>query len=103
MKEALLKGDFKSFAGCLRNGWFAKKNTAETVSNPFLDELYQYAMANGAEAAKISGAGGGGFMMIYCNPGNRMQLITALKKKDGIVLTPGFTEIGTQSWTIYNS
>jgi D-glycero-alpha-D-manno-heptose-7-phosphate kinase len=103
MKEALLKGDFKGFSNCLLNGWLAKKNAASSISNSFLEELYQYAIDNGAESAKISGAGGGGFMMIFCNPRKRIGLIRALKKKDGFVLTPSFTEIGTQAWTIYNN
>jgi len=103
MKEALLKGDFKGFSSCLLNGWLAKKNAASSITNTFLDELYQYALDNGAESAKISGAGGGGFMMIYCNPCNRINLIRALKKREGIVLTPSFTETGSQAWTIYNN
>jgi len=103
MKEALLKGDFKGFSDCLLNGWLAKKNAAASISNSFLDELYQYAIDNGAESAKISGAGGGGFMMIYCNPCRRIGLINALKEKKGMVLTPTFTERGTQSWTIYSN
>jgi D-glycero-alpha-D-manno-heptose-7-phosphate kinase len=103
MKESLLKGDFKGFSGCLLNGWLAKKNAAASISNSFLDELYQYALDNGAESAKISGAGGGGFMMIYCNPCKKIALINALKEKQGLVLTPSFTEVGTQAWTIYNS
>jgi D-glycero-alpha-D-manno-heptose-7-phosphate kinase len=101
MKEALLKGDFNGFSGCLLNGWLAKKNAAASISNAFLDELYQYALDNGAESAKISGAGGGGFMMIFCNPKKRISLIGALEQRDGLVLTPSFTEIGTQAWTIY--
>jgi D-glycero-alpha-D-manno-heptose-7-phosphate kinase len=103
MKEALLKGDFKGFSNCLLEGWLAKKKTATTISNTFLDDLYQYAIDNGAESAKISGAGGGGFMMIYCNPCKRVALINALKEKQGMVLTPTFTERGTQGWTIYNN
>ena len=103
MKEALLKGDFRGFSSCLLNGWLAKKNAAASISNSYLDGLYQYALENGAESAKISGAGGGGFMMIYCNPCRRIELINALKKKDGKVLTPSFTETGTQAWTIYNN
>jgi D-glycero-alpha-D-manno-heptose-7-phosphate kinase len=101
MKEALLKGNFRGFSSCLSNGWLAKKNAASSISNSFLDELYQYALASGAESAKISGAGGGGFMMIYCDPCRRIELIRALSKKDGKVLTPSFTETGTQAWTIY--
>ena len=100
MKEALLKGNFKGFSDCLLNGWQAKKNAASSISNSFLDELYQYALDNGAESAKISGAGGGGFMMIFCNPCNRINLIRALKEKQGMILTPSFTEIGTQGWRV---
>ena len=103
MKEAMLKGDFKGFSSCLLNGWLAKRNAATSITNILLDELYQYALDNGAESAKISGAGGGGFMMIYCNPCNRINLIRALKKKEGMVLTPSFTETGSQAWTIYNN
>jgi D-glycero-alpha-D-manno-heptose-7-phosphate kinase len=103
MKAAILKGDFVQFSQCLTDGWKAKKSAADAISNPRIDELHAYALANGATAAKISGAGGGGFMMIYCNPVNRMTLIHALKKHDGAVLTPSFTEIGTQAWTIYNN
>jgi D-glycero-alpha-D-manno-heptose-7-phosphate kinase len=103
MKEALLKGDFKGFSDCLINGWIAKKSSASSISNPFLDELYSYAINNGAESAKISGAGGGGFMMIYCNPCRKIALINALKEKQGMILTPTFTERGTQGWTIYNN
>ena len=103
MKEALLKGDFEGFSDCLKKGWLAKKNAASSISNPLLDELYHYLLTKGAESAKISGAGGGGFMMVYCNPCRRIELIRALKEKDGLVLTPSFTEIGTQAWTIYRN
>jgi len=103
MKEAILKGDFKGFSDCLLNGWLAKKSTASSISNNFLDGLYQYAVENGAEAAKISGAGGGGFMMLYCNPCRRIVLANALREKQGMVLTPSFTERGTQAWTIYDN
>jgi D-glycero-alpha-D-manno-heptose-7-phosphate kinase len=102
MKIALLKGDFKGFSDCLLDGWNAKRSMADSISNSFLDDLYQYALENGAESAKITGAGGGGFMMIYADPVKRVRLINALKKKDGFVITTSFTEIGTQAWTLYN-
>ncbi|MDR2143796.1 MAG: dehydrogenase [Treponema sp.] len=103
MKEALLKGDFREFSRCLLNGWLAKRNVAVSISNSFLDDLYRFALDNGAESAKISGAGGGGFMMKYSDPCRRIALIRALKDKQGLVLTPSFTEIGTQAWTIYGN
>lgn len=102
MKEALLKGDMRNFSECLSRGWLAKKRTADSISNATLDSLYQYALDNGAESAKISGAGGGGFMMIYCDPCKRVRLVEALKKMPGRALTPSFTETGTQAWVIYN-
>jgi D-glycero-alpha-D-manno-heptose-7-phosphate kinase len=64
MKEALLRGNFHQFASCLAEGWEAKQKTAAVVSNDKIDELYKFIMKNGAMAAKISGAGGGGFFMI---------------------------------------
>jgi len=100
MKVALLTGDFKSFSACLLNGWIAKKNAAVSISNPFIDELYQYALDNGALSAKISGAGGGGFMMFFCDPCRRFELIRALKERQGTVMIPNFVDIGTQAWTI---
>ena len=103
MKEALLKGDFKGFSDCLLHGWHAKKNAASSISNSFIEEMYRYAIENGAESAKITGAGGGGFMMIYCNPCRRISLIRALKEKQGLVLPASFTETGTQAWIIYNN
>jgi D-glycero-alpha-D-manno-heptose-7-phosphate kinase len=103
MKEALLKGDFESFSRCLLDGWQAKKRVASSITNSFINELYNYAIDNGAESAKISGAGGGGFMMIYCNPRRRFDLVRALKERGGLVLTASFTETGTQAWTIYKT
>ncbi|MDR3355809.1 MAG: dehydrogenase [Spirochaetaceae bacterium] len=102
MKEALLKGDMKNFSDCLLHGWLAKRKIADAITNPFLDELYSYALESGAASAKISGAGGGGFMMLYCDPCRRVALVRALKKREGVVLTPSFTEIGTQAWTLFD-
>ena len=101
MKEAVLKGDFEQFAYCLLDGWKKKKNSASVISNPLIEKTYTYIIENGATAAKISGAGGGGFMMIYCDPVRRMQLLHALKRCEGTVVTTSFTEIGTQAWTLY--
>ena len=58
-------------------------------------------MENGGKAAKISGAGGGGFMMIVCDPTKRFDLVEKLKKTDGRVMVTSFTERGTQAWTLY--
>lgn len=101
MKEVILKGDFDGFADCLREGWEAKKKTSSSISTPLIEEMYEYIMTNGGKAAKISGAGGGGFMMIVCDPIKRYELVKKLKKTNGKVMLTSFTEKGTQAWTLY--
>lgn len=101
MKECILTGNFDGFAECLRTGWEAKKKTASVISNPQIEALYRFVMENGGKAAKISGAGGGGFMMIVCDPTRRYGLFQKLKELGGQVFSVSFTERGTQAWTLY--
>lgn len=102
MKECLLMGDFCGFSDNLKRGWEAKKRTASVITNKEIDEVYEFVMQNGGKAAKISGAGGGGFMMILCDPVKRFDLVEKLKKKRGKVIITSFTEKGTQAWTLYD-
>lgn len=101
MKECILKGDFDGFAQCIKEGWEAKKKTSSVISNAEIENAYQFIMQNGGKAAKISGAGGGGFMMIVCDPAKRYTLVKKLKEQKGAVYTVSFTERGTQAWTLY--
>ena len=100
MKECLLKGDFRNLATCLNQGWETKKKTAHSISNSYIDNVYDLAKQAGASAGKISGAGGGGFMMLLVEPTCRMDVIRALNKQDGQVVTCHFTKHGTQGWKI---
>lgn len=99
MKEALLKGDFNSFVDSMQKSWEQKKRTAHLISNPHINGVYEAAMRNGARAGKVSGAGGGGFMMFFANPEQRMQLIRTLEGFGGNVLNCQFTNHGAESWT----
>lgn len=101
MKEAILKGNFDVFASCLNSGWKAKKRMAKVISNKEIDDIYNYIMKNGGKAAKISGAGGGGFMMIIVDPAKRFELVEALEKKGGVVFKTTIVEKGTEAWTLY--
>lgn len=83
MKEALLKGRLDEIGRILDFGWQHKKNMASDISNSFIDEIYQTAMDSGATGGKISGAGGGGFMIFYCPLMSRDSVITALHNKYG--------------------
>ena len=101
MKESLLKGDFDNLVDSMQAGWEAKKRMAKSITNPRIEESYEAARAAGMRAGKISGAGGGGFMMLFVDPAKRMDVIRALDKTDGQVYTCHFTKYGTQGWKIY--
>jgi D-glycero-alpha-D-manno-heptose-7-phosphate kinase len=100
MKEFLLKGDIKRFAEHMDLSWQQKKLTTEKVSNSQIDEVYRIARAHGALAGKVSGAGGGGFMMFIVNPSRRMEVIRALKIQTGQLVSCHFVETGASSWRI---
>lgn len=100
MKECVLKADLNRLARTLQTGWEAKKQTATSISNPLIDKLEALAFANGALATKVSGAGGGGFMMFMCDPHDRIRLTRALLEQGGHILDFHFTQQGAVSWKI---
>ncbi len=100
MKECLLKSDFAGIVESMRQGWESKKRSASTVSTPHIEEIYNAAISAGALAGKISGAGGGGFMMFFVPPDRRMDVIRALNNFGGQVSNCNFTKHGTQAWRI---
>jgi D-glycero-alpha-D-manno-heptose-7-phosphate kinase len=100
MKECLLKGDFNGIVDSMRQGWENKKRTAKTVSNTHIDEIYHAAVQAGALAGKVSGAGGGGFMMLFVPPDKRMDVIRALNRFEGQVSNCHFTKNGSQAWRV---
>lgn len=100
MKECLLKGDFNGIVSYMRLGWENKKKTAESVSNKNIDKIYDSAIKAGALAGKVSGAGGGGFMIFFVPPNKRMDVIRVLSQFKGIVSNSHFTQQGTQAWKL---
>ncbi len=100
MKECLLRGDFDGIVDSMQQGWNNKKNSAKTVSNPHIDEIYNAAINAGALSGKVSGAGGGGFMMFFVSPEKRMDVVRALGNFKGQVSNCHFTKHGTQAWKI---
>lgn len=100
MKEALLKGDLDHIGEILDFGWKNKKQMADEITNPLLDEIYETARKNGASGGKISGAGGGGFMIFYCPGESRSVVIDSLKQFGGESKRYDFTSFGLTTWTI---
>ncbi len=101
LKESLLRGDFQSLVDSVEAGWEAKKRLARSISNAQIEETYRLAREAGMLAGKISGAGGGGFMMMFVDPARRMDVMRALAGTRGQIFNCHFTEIGTQGWKIY--
>lgn len=66
MKAALLAGELTEFGRLLHEGWEIKKRVSSKISNARINELYECALRNGALGGKITGAGGGGFLLLFC-------------------------------------
>jgi D-glycero-alpha-D-manno-heptose-7-phosphate kinase len=100
MKECLLRGDFEGVVESLRAGWENKKRSAKTVSNSYINEIYEQATKAGALAGKVSGAGGGGFMLFFVPTERRMEVSRILDQFHGQVSNCHFTKHGAQSWRV---
>ncbi|MBK6331273.1 MAG: dehydrogenase [Bacteroidetes bacterium] len=100
MKVALLKGKLHEIGQILDYGFQQKRLMAQNISNDIIEKLYQTAINAGATGGKISGAGGGGFMIFYCPGNSRYQVIEALKQCNGIIREYTFTKHGLQTWTV---
>ena len=100
MKEALLMGKLNQFGEVLDYGYQQKRKMAEGISNPLMEEIYETAKKAGATGGKISGAGGGGFMIFYCPYNTKFAVIKSLEKFGGQYKSFQFVEHGLKTWTI---
>ena len=79
MNSALKQSDITHFGELLHKGWVAKKKFAKGVSNEDVDKMYDVALENGALGGKLTGAGGGGHMLFYCEKPKQDRLIEKMK------------------------
>ena len=100
MKASLLRGDLRSVASILNRSWEAKKKTAKGIANDRINDLYHLAMRKGAWGGKVSGAGGGGFMMFVTDPENRYRLASAIRANGGDANPVHFVDGGAETWTV---
>lgn len=100
MKEALLKGNIHDIGRILDFGFRFKKQMAKGISNSAMDDIYEAALKAGATGGKISGAGGGGFMMFYCPGNTRHEVKKTLASFGGSFSAYQFTNHGLVSWSI---
>jgi len=100
MKEAVLTGKLNMIGEILDEGWQHKKEMASGITNSHIDDIYAIAKKNGATGGKVSGAGGGGFMILYCPGTSRHKVMKSLEGTDGTFRSFQFTRHGMTSWTI---
>lgn len=78
LKESLSGNNLHGFGEILHEGWMLKKNLARGISNPQIDEYYEKAIKAGAVGGKMLGAGGGGFLLFYCEEKDQNNVRHAL-------------------------
>src|SRR6187455_1884922 len=100
MKEALLKGRLNEIGEILDFGFQQKRKMAEGISNSLMEDIYETTKASGASGGKISGAGGGGFMIFYCPGNTKYAVMESLEKFGGKTRNYQFVEHGLTTWTI---
>ena len=83
MWRLIESGDLPAFGRFMDEAWRAKKRVSKGISNSRIDQLYSLARENGALGGKITGAGGGGFLLLYCEP-PQQEFVRAAMAAEGI-------------------
>jgi D-glycero-alpha-D-manno-heptose-7-phosphate kinase len=97
-KNALLQGRLEDFGALMHEAWLNKKRMAASITNPLIDELYTEACKRGALGGKISGAGGGGYMFLYCPYDTQPAITERLEALGALRVDFSFEKNGLQTW-----
>ena len=101
MKNALLQRRLNDFGDLLGTAWEEKKKMSPRISNDFIDTAYEAARKKGALGGKVTGAGGGGYMLFYCPFQRKHHVAEALIALNGVVTEFEFTTNGLTTWSIH--
>jgi D-glycero-alpha-D-manno-heptose-7-phosphate kinase len=99
MKDALLRGALTEFGELLDTAWGYKKQMSPKISNDQIDDLYEEAKRHGAIGGKVTGAGGGGYMLLYCRYDTKHEVQAALAAKGVEALDFQFDPFGLTTWS----
>ncbi len=102
MKEDLLTEDLTNFGNLLSTDWQHKKRLSPKISNDTIDRLANKANDAGAEGLKITGAGGGGVFIIYCDWKKKPQIADIMTKNGCQIIDFTITKTGLETWTTQN-
>jgi D-glycero-alpha-D-manno-heptose-7-phosphate kinase len=100
MKAALLTGKLNEFGALLGEAWTQKKRMSPFISNERIDELYELALSKGALGGKIAGAGGGGYILLFCDFTKKHRVIEALEFAGTDVMEFAFDSKGLTTWQV---
>ena len=101
MKNALLQRRLNDFGDLLGAAWEEKKKMSPRISNDFIDSAYEEARRHGALGGKVTGAGGGGYMLFYCPFQRKHRVANALIAMGGEVTEFEFTPNGLTTWSAH--
>jgi len=79
-EKALVNGKLNDFGKLLHETWLVKKSLSKSITNSSIDEIYNYAIKNGALGGKLLGAGGGGFLLFYIPHSRQKNILKYFKK-----------------------
>lgn len=99
MTDAVLTGQLHRVGPLLEEGWQRKRSTAAGITTPLIEQIHDAALQAGATGAKVSGAGGGGFMMLACPGLTRHHTANVLRRFGGRVHPVRFSDEGVTTWT----
>ncbi len=88
LRKALLNSDWDRVGEILRDAYPQRKRLSSNITTPHMDELIDFALKNGAIAAKVCGAGGGGCIAFFCEEGKKTVVEAALANADGCEVLP---------------
>jgi D-glycero-alpha-D-manno-heptose-7-phosphate kinase len=100
MKAALLTGALQEFGELLGAAWTQKKRMSPLISNARIEELYEIARGKGALGGKITGAGGGGYILLFCDFTKKHRVIEALEFAGADVTEFTFDTKGLTTWRV---
>src|SRR5215208_1988460 len=98
MKNALLQRRVHDMGALLDEAWQAKKRMSDRISSDYIDEMYEEAMKCGALGGKVTGAGGGGYMLFYCRYDRKHEVADRLTELGAEVEEFAFALDGLRTW-----
>jgi len=99
MKNALLQGSLTEFGNLLDQAWTYKKKMSPKITNAHIDQLYEQAKRHGAIGGKVTGAGGGGYMLLYCRYDVKHKVRAALAELGAEAVDFQFDHSGLTTWS----